>query len=100
MRAGPSRRDELVANTARERQIGESRMQVAELAPAEPEFDTAEAVAVGRDAFPTRNRCSHCFSCGTGRTDGTFCIGEFHKNKGATSSALEIKQKFVGDHRV
>ena len=59
MGPGASSSDELVADAARERQIGDGSVQMTELSTTEPEFNPAEAVFVCRDALPARDRGAH-----------------------------------------
>jgi hypothetical protein len=55
MRSGPPRRNQLVSYAAWKRQIGKLRVQVSQLAAADAEFDSAEAMFGDADAFPGRD---------------------------------------------
>ena len=50
---------QVVANAARKRQVRERSMQVAELAAAKSELDSAEAMIVRRHPVPVGDRCPH-----------------------------------------
>jgi len=48
--------DQFVTNPPRKRQIGKGPMQVSQFAAAEPEFNAAEAMVVGRHPPPNSQR--------------------------------------------
>jgi hypothetical protein len=52
MWSGPSRRDQFVADTPREWEVGEGSVQVPKLATADPEFGASKAVLVKAHALP------------------------------------------------
>jgi len=63
VRPGATVGDQLVADAARKREVGEAvPMDVAELAPSDPEFDPAEAVRRGLHAGPRLNGGCDVFS--------------------------------------
>ena len=63
MRLRATLADEFVTNPSGKGQIREGAMQVPEFAPAEAEFNAAEAMVVRRHALPTRNSLPHCLDC-------------------------------------
>jgi hypothetical protein len=64
MRPGPSLGNELVADSARERQVGDRCMQMPELFSTKPKLNAAEPVIMCGDACPAANGGPNSFDCG------------------------------------